>query len=123
MNFAVLDKTSPTKPLDGLEIVRWFGDIGSLKMALRAFLTKRALVCTSPNRSERCDVPATGIFWQDGMEWYPCCDAHYQSQGQWSGNTRFRGHHVSFLCFRERCDSTDEEGAAKVQQYDRTDAA
>src|SRR5689334_20282830 len=91
MSIIDLDAQPLTKPMAGLEIKRWFANVQALKETLRAFLSKRALVCLSPNRSERCDTPATGIFWQDDLEWYPCCDKHFPSQSQGCGSTRMRG--------------------------------
>jgi len=110
-------------PLQGVEIVRWIRSQGELQTWLMKLIQRGALVCTSPNRSERCDKPAADVFWQDGMEWYPCCPDHWPHRNQqWCGNTRFVPHYVGVLCFKEKINLEDEQGAVKVAEYDRTDA-
>ncbi len=128
MNISEIDAKPVTEPLKGVELTRWFGNLEDLKRCLRSLLVKRALVCLSPNRHERCDTPATGIFWQDQAEWYPCCDAHWPSQSQWCGSTRFRGGYIALNCFDERLDYAEinvhplNQGGDKVERYDRSQA-
>lgn len=122
MDIREIDAMELKEPLKGIKIKRWFGDLGELKSVLRALLARRALVCISPNRRERCDRPATGIFWQDGCEWYPCCDEHWPSGPQWTGSTRFRGGQIAIHCFHERCTLDDGIGSAFVEKYDRANA-
>lgn len=58
------------------------------------------------------------------MEYYPCCAEHFPySMEQWCGNTRFAPHYVTTLIFREKFIIEDEAGAAKIVEYDRSDAA
>lgn len=121
MNFA--EQLPLQRPLEGLEVVRWMESFDQLEATLRASLQRRSLVCTSPNRHSRCDAPATRIFWQDAAEYYPCCGAHWPDGQQWTGNTRFRPHYATFLLFAERGDAIEDGSAAKVNRYDRTDAA
>ena len=64
MNINELDAKALIEPLKGVELTRWFAATADLKHFLRMLLSERALVCLSPNRTERCDDPATGVFWQ-----------------------------------------------------------
>ena len=118
-----IDSVPLEKPLEG-ELL-WFNlaSLAELKYVLRVLLSKRALVCCSPNRTERCDQPATGVFWQDASEWYPCCDAHWPGGSQWLGHTRFYGYRTRVNCFAERTKDCELTELVKRELYDRTDAA
>lgn len=110
------------EPLKGMELIFRCAALHELKSLLRRFLARRALVCISPNRKERCDSPATGIFWQDASEWYPCCDAHWPSGSQWLGHTRFYGYVTKIHLFASRVEPSDLQEATKSEVYDREEA-
>lgn len=114
------DKLVLSTPLEGMELTFRLRSIDELQMLLRRLLRRRALVCLSPNRKERCDSPATGVFWQDESEWYPCCDAHWPSGHQWLGHTRFYGYCTRLNLFAERVTEEDLKEAAKSNCYERT---
>src|SRR4029077_17302129 len=123
MNGLPIDQVPVEKPLEGMLV--WFNlaSLAELKYVLRVLLAKRAAVCCSPDRHARCDTPATGIFWQDASEWYPCCDEHWPSGSQWLGNTRFYGYRTRINCFAERVQDLNLTEEVKRELYDRTDAA
>ena len=112
-------------PLSGVDLQRWFPTFQDLRGAAESLLLACALVCVSPERHERCDNPATAIFWQDQAEFYPCCAEHWPGGEQWTGSTRFpRGGRMGgFLCFDERIGPDVLEVWTKAEKYDRTDAA
>lgn len=110
------------RPTQGLELKRFIGNIESLKATLDYFLWKQALVCLSPERQTRCDSPARRIFWQDGMEYYPCCDVHFPIFEQWTGHTKFFPHRARFNLFRERISNEDLQIGDKTDEYNRADA-
>jgi len=126
-----IDDVKISKPLEGMVLVLRLRSLGELKTLLREALRVRALVCLSPDRQKRCDNPATGIFWQDASEWYPCCDAHWPNGSQWLGHTRFYGYSTHLYVFAERADNIDFARIpvddlpliAKREVYDRTEAA
>jgi hypothetical protein len=128
-----IDEEKLKNPLEGMNIIFRLRSLGELKTLLREALKVRALVCLSPDRHERCDNPATGVFWQDGSEWYPCCDAHWPHGSQWLGHTRFYGYSTHLYVFAERADDIDFTRVAvdlndmpliaKREVYDRKDAA
>ena len=101
----------------------FFGDLHDLSRFLRTMLYRRALVCTGPDRTERCDAPAVRIFWQDGAEWYPCCEKHWPEGSQWQGHTRFTGGSVPVNLFEERFLAEDRSPGDTIEKYDRTEAA
>lgn len=102
-----IDNEKLTKPLEGMDILCRLRSLAELKSLLREALLVRALICLSPNRGVRCDNPATGVFWQDASEWYPCCDEHWPSGSQWLGHTRFYGYNTHIRVFSERADDID----------------
>jgi len=108
------------EPLKGIEVKMFCPSWGALRDALVYLCRMRALVCTSPNRTERCDHPATRIFWQDAAESYPCCMYHLPEGPQWTGNTKWNGGHVRFHLFAERMHGLDWPREIQSEAYDRT---
>jgi hypothetical protein len=131
-----IDSVKVGRPLESMQITCRLRSLSELKSLLREALIARALVCISPDRTERCDNPATGIFFQDASEWYPCCDDHWPSGSQWTGHTRFYGYVTKIQVFAERADNIDFSRVkvilpddtvgdlliAKREMYDRKDA-
>ncbi len=102
-----IDSVKLERPLEGIDILCRLRSLFELKTLLHEALRVRALICLSPNRGMRCDTPATGVFWQDASEWYPCCDEHWPGVSQWLGHTRFYGYTTHLHVFAERADNID----------------
>jgi hypothetical protein len=82
-----------------LQRVCWSFD--ELSQWLSTLVTMRVLRCI-PESEERCDHPATAIFWVDAAEWFPCCKEHWPSEQQWTGSTPFIPHVVSLPVIPDR---------------------
>jgi hypothetical protein len=108
--------------MDGAEVTFHVASPGAGRDLLYDLLRRHALVCVSPERTERCDSPATKIFWVDSAEWYPCCSQHFPEGDQWTGNTRAGMWLIVVQVFRERLNEADIRGC-EVKPYDRKDAA
>jgi len=104
-----------------MELTFRLGSLGELEDLLRSQLAKRALVCLSPNRKERCDTPATRIFWQDAGEWYPCCDEHWPGGSRWPDDPHFYGYTTQLIVFAERESHLDLTTAVNHEYHNRAD--
>lgn len=111
------------RPLEGLELTFRVGSLGELEDLLRSQLAKRALVCLSPNRTERCDAPATRIAWQDAGEWYPCCDEHWTGGSRWPDDPRFYEYTTQLIVFAERESDSDLRTAVSHEFHNRAGTA
>ena|SRR5882757_7393195 len=111
---------------DGIQLKRWYSSFAKFKTTLYDLLRAEALICMSPNREERCDLPATRIFFQDECELYPCCGAHFPDGQQWTGSTRMRGGQyriVNIFAEKLSCAQVDWDPANdKIERYDRSSA-
>jgi hypothetical protein len=116
-------KTAITHWHRSIVLYRQIGKLEDLEQALRFFLERGALICSSPERTDRCNEPATSIFWQDVEDWYPCCDTHRPSGKERTGRfTRFFPRTFRFELFEERVIPLGEFVAEgdKYESYDRS---
>jgi hypothetical protein len=111
---------------DGVQLKRWFSSFAEFRFFLRQLVRLQAVICLSPNRTERCDAPAIGIFFQDEAEWYPCCVAHWPTGPQWTGHTKYSSGYRVINLFVDKLSEVDAaidiDWNDKTERYDRRQA-
>ncbi len=122
---ASVPATESPKP-DGLTLGRFAPDLEQMKAFLYRCLEAGILPCTSPERTEQCDAPARSIWWQDGAEWYPCCDAHRPQGEEWTGSTRFQPGWLQLVVIADKAEAwlatltSEEQGSIELERYVRS---
>ena len=109
----------------GLSIRRYVRSFEQMKAFADQCVKAGIVVCVSPERSKRCDEPATRIYWQDRAEWYPCCEAHFPYMSQWCGSTSFYAHEMDLCVIPEKALAwletlpVRERECIRKEQYER----